>query len=377
MPGCQIKIQFNPVMKKTLLVLFSLVFITCNLLAQDAKPPVRIAIAGLAHDHALGFIPRFAGRTDVQLVGIVETNQDLIARYSKRFHLDSNLFYPSLDALFAKTNAQAVAIFTSIYDHERVVKICAAHGVDVMMEKPLATNMKQARAIADAVKKSGIQLIVNYETSWYPGNQAAYKMVHDEHQIGGIRRMVVRDGHFGPKEIGCSTNFLAWLTDPILNGGGAINDFGCYGADLATWFFDGQKPISVFAVANHFKPDVYPKVEDDATIVLNYPAAEVILEPSWNWPLNLKDMAIYGQTGYVLVPQPDLMQVRRAKDSDEIKIKPSALIEPNDDPLSYFAAVVRKEIKPTGLASLEVNMIVVEILDAAHKSAQTGKEIKL
>jgi predicted dehydrogenase len=140
---------------------------------------------------------------------------------------------------------------------------------------------------------------------------------------------------------------------------------------------DGQKPISVFAVARQLKPDVYPKVEDDATIVLNYPAAEVILEPSWNWPLNLKDMAIYGQTGYVLVPQPDLMQVRRANDSEEIKITPPALTAPNDDPLSYLAAVVRGEIKPTGLASLEVNMIVVEILDAAHKSAQTGKQIKL
>lgn len=105
--------------------------------------------------------------------------------------------------------------------------------------------MKQARAIEAAVKKSGIQLIVNYETTWYPGNQAAYTMVHDEHQIGDIRRIVVHDGHRGPKEIGCSTQFLAWLTDPILNGGGAINDFGCYGADLATWLLDGEKPLSV------------------------------------------------------------------------------------------------------------------------------------
>jgi predicted dehydrogenase len=364
-------------MKKLLPPLFGFIFIAGNLLAQPAQPTVRIAMAGLVHDHAMGFIPRLAGRTDVQLVGIVETNQDLIARYSGRFHLNPNLFYPSLEALFAKTNVQAVATFTSTFDHARVVDTCAAHGVDVMMEKPLAVNMKQARAIQAATKKSGIQIIVNYETSWYPGNQAAYTMVHDEHQIGAIRRIVFHDGHRGPKEIGCSTNFLAWLTDPVLNGGGAINDFGCYGADLATWLMDGQKPISVFAVAQHLKPDIYAKVEDDATIVLTYPKAEVILQPSWNWPFERKDMEVYGQTGCVFVPQPNLLRVRTAKTHEETEITPPPLTGANADPPSYLAAVVRGEIKPTGLASLEVNMIVVEILDAAHKSARTGKQVKL
>ena len=345
--------------------------------AQDVQPPVRIAIAGLVHDHAWGFLPRFAGRSDVQLVGIVETNTDLIARYSRRFHLPASIFYPSLTELFARTNVQGVATFTSTFDHVRVVEACAAHHVDVMMEKPLATNMKQARAIAAAVQRSGIQLVVNYETSWYPGNRAAYAMVHDEHQIGAIRKIVVHDGHRGPKEIGCSTNFLAWLTDPVLDGGGAINDFGCYGADLATWFFDGRKPLSVFAVALHLKPDVYPKVEDDATIVLTYPKAQVILQPSWNWPFDRKDMEIYGQTGQVLVPHPDELLVRTAQAPTETEVTPPPLTGPDTGPLSYFAAVVRKQIKPTGLSSLGVNLTVVEILDAAHKSARTGRRVKL
>jgi predicted dehydrogenase len=227
------------------------------------------------------------------------------------------------------------------------------------------------------VKKSGIQLIVNYETSWYPGNQEAYTIIHDQHQIGDIRRIIVNDGHRGPKEIGCSTNFLAWLTDPVLNGGGAINDFGCYGADLATWFFDGQKPVSVFAVAQQIKPDIYPKVEDQATIVLTYPHAEVILQPSWNWPFDRKDMEIYGQTGYVIVPHPELLRLRTSDMPAEQEVNAPAVTGANADPISYFAAVVRGDIKSTGLASLDVNLIVVEILEAAHKSVETGKAIKL
>jgi predicted dehydrogenase len=365
-------------MKKIALALFCfLCFAIFCASAQDEKPPVHLAIVGLVHDHAYGFLPLFQGRQDVQLVGIVETDPALIARYSQRFNLSPNLFYPSLDALFAATNVDAVATFTDIYDHQRVVETCAAHHVDVMMEKPMAVNMDAAHAIAAAVKKSGIRLVVNYETTWYTGNQAAYAMVHDRHQIGDIRRIVAHDGHNGPKEIGCSTNFLACLTDPVLNGGGAVNDFGCYGADLTTWLMDGQKPLSVFCVTRHIKPDIYPKVEDDATIVLSYPKAEAVLEPSWNWPFNRKDLEIYGQTGYVLVPQANELRVRTGNMTEETDTILQPLTGVNGDALSYLVAVVRGEIKPSGLSGLDENMTVVEILDAAQKSARTGRLVDL
>lgn len=358
-------------------VLAALCLFGVSAFAQDAKTPLPLAIVGLAHDHALGFIPALARHPDVQLVGIVETNPDLIARYAQRFHFGTNLFFTSLDSLVAHTNVRAVATFTSIFEHQAVIEACARHGLDVMVEKPLAVNSEHARAIANAARKSGIQVIVNYETTWYPGNQAAYALVHDEQKIGRITKLVFHDGHFGPQEIGCSTNFLNWLTDPVLNGGGAVNDFGCYGADLATWFLDGQRPISVFATTQHLKPQIYPKVEDDATIVLTYPHAEVILQPSWNWPANRKDMEIYGEHGSVLVPEANLLRVREKNGGAENEVVPPAVAAPNNDSVSYFSAVVRHEIKPAGLSSLEINLLVVEILDAAHRSASSGSRVEL
>lgn len=365
-------------------------FVTCTLLscvflifspawAQQTKPPVHIAIVGLVHDHANGFIPLLRDREDVQLAGVVEPKRELAARYAQRFHLDTNLFFSSIEQLLAKTNVQAVATFTSAYDHRRVVETCAPRGIHVMMEKPMAVNMDHARAIAAAAKKGGIQVIVNYETTWYPANQRAYSMVHDEHAIGDLRRIVVHDGHRGPKEIGCSDDFLSWLTDPVLNGGGALTDFGCYGADLITWFMDGQRPESVFAVTQHIKPDIYPKVEDDATIVVTYPKMQGIIQASWNWPFDRKDMEIYGRTGYVLVPHRDTLRVRKpgAKDESTDLTGAAPSSGPTADPLSYLAAVVRGEIVPSGLSSIEVNLVVTEILDDARKSAQTGKRVSL
>jgi predicted dehydrogenase len=344
--------------------------------AQPSPRPVRLAIVGLVHDHAGGFIPSLAGRHDVQLVGIVEPDPSLRASYAKRFNLDANLFFPTLDALLAKTKVQAVATFTSTFDHRRVVEMCAPLGIDVMMEKPMAASLADARAIAAAAKKGGIQVIVNYETTWYSSNREAYDLVDRQHAIGGVRKILAYAGHQGPAAIGCSPAFLKWLTDPVLNGGGASMDFGSYGADLITWLMRGQRPTSVFAVMQHFQPDVYPRVEDEATIVLTYPRAQAIIQASWNWPYGRKDMEIYGQSGSVMVPDRDTVRLRQ-RDAAEAALPAPALKDPYADSVSYLAAVVRGEIRPTGLSSVETNLVVNEILEAAKESAQTGRLIDL
>jgi predicted dehydrogenase len=336
-----------------------------------------VAIIGLTHTHVGGFLPRALKSTDISLVGIVEPDRQLCDAYAKRFHVSTNLFHASLAELMAVTNVQAVATFTSTYDHKRVVEECAPLGLDVMMEKPLAVNMEHARAIAAAAKKGNIQIIVNYETSWYPANHAAYQMAVEQKIYGDLRKIVVHDGHPGPKEIGCPPEFLAWLTDPKLDGGGALMDFGCYGADLMTWLMQGQRPTSVFAVTQQIKPEIYPKVEDEATIVVTYPKAQGIIEASWNWPVNRKDMEVYCQTGQIMVPNDSLLRIRGTKDPQETEVTPAPLTGAQNNSLSYLAAVVRGDLKPEGLSSLEVNMTVVEILDAAKKSAATGKRVFL
>ncbi len=341
--------------------------------SQESTTPVRLAIVGLVHDHVRGFLPELARHKEVQLVGIVESDQKLVAEIAARFHLDPKLFYPSLEALRAQTTVQAVATFTSTFDHRGVVETCAPLGIHVMMEKPLAVGVDDARAMAAAARKGGIQVVVNYETTWYPSAQSAYDLVHRQHAIGELRKLVVRDGHSGSAAI-CSPYFLSWLTDPVLDGGGALMDFGCYGADLVTWLMEGRRPVSVFAVTQHFQPDVYPKVDDEATIVVTYPRTQAIIQASWNWPYGRKDMDIYGQGGALRLPDRNTLFLRKG-DAPETRVPTPALPAPYGDSISYFAAVVRGQIQPTGLSSLGVNLIVTEILEAARESARTGKRI--
>ena len=344
--------------------------------AQEAKPPVRLAIIGLVHDHAGGFIPALAGRADIQLVGIVEPDHDLAALYVERFHLETNLLHDTLEDLLARAKPDAVALFTSAYDHPHMVELCAPHGLAILMEKPMAVNMEAAQVIAAASKKYNVPVFVNYMTTWASANQAVYDLIHQPNGIGPVRRMVGCFGHQGPKEIGCSPWFLNWLTDPKLDGGGAVVDFGCYGADLMTWMMDGHPPVSVYAVTLHIKPDVYPKVDDDATIVLTYPKTVGVIQGSWNWPCSRSDMEVYGQSGYVLAPRHAAIRV--SKDGgDEVATLVKPLEGPAADEIPYLVAIARREIEPSGASSLAVNLVVTRILDAARESAKTGRRVEL
>jgi glucose-fructose oxidoreductase len=337
--------------------------------------PLRVGIVGLVHGHVQGFLDHSLHSSLIEIVGIAEPDEKLASQYATHYGIDRSLLFSNLEQMLDRTHPQAVLVYTNTYDHRRVVEVCAKRGVHVMMEKPLAVSFDDALAMKKAADLGRIQVLVNYETTWYASNRAAYDLVH-EHALGDVRKVVVHDGHSGPKEINVAPEFFAWLTDPKLDGGGALFDFGCYGADLMTWLMDGQRPETVTAVTQQIKPEIYQHVDDEATIVLTYPKAQAIVQASWNWPFDRKDMEVYGKTGYVITVKRDDIRVRRAGGQEE-QIGAKPLPEPYDNSLSYLKAVVMDGMRPDGPSSLDTNVTVTEILDAARRSAASGKTVRL
>src|SRR5688572_447669 len=345
---------------------------------KSVREPVQIGIAGLSHDHVIWLLRRPA-RGDIEIVGIYEPNQDLAQRYAGQYNFDPGLVFNTLEGMLEAAKPEAVLAFGSIYEHLATVEACAPRGIHVMVEKPLAVSLEHALAMQALARQHGIYLLTNYETTWYASHYAAYALVHEQRLIGDIRKVVVHDGHWGPKELGCTAEFLAWLTDPVLNGGGALIDFGCYGPNLVTWLMQGEPPLSVTAVTQQLKPDIYPKVDDEATIILTYPKAQAIIQASWNWPFHRKDMEIYGQTGYVHAVDGRTLRIRAGQEKEAHVISLEPRSAPEDDPFAYLAAVIRGEIEAVegDLSSLSNNLLVMRILEAARESAKLGKTVIL
>ena len=338
--------------------------------------PLRIGIAGLTHTHVHWLLGR-EKKGDIEIVGIAESDTSLAGRYSRQHGYPMNIVYPSLQEMLAKAKPAAVLAFNDIYGHLEVVRQCAPLGIHVMVEKPMAVSLDHAKEMLALAKRHNIHLLTNYETTWYGSNEKAFDISNIEKSIGDIRKIVFYTGHAGPKEIGCNQEFLQWLTDPVLNGGGAITDFGCYGANLSTWLMNGEEPETVTAITQQIKPLLYPKVDDDATIIVTYKKAQVIIQASWNWPYNRKEMELYGVDGYVFCRDGKNMIIKKGMDETSTVVTAKDLPAERNDPFIYFKKVIQGNIHPGtyDLSSEDNNEMVVKILEAAKHAAKTGKTV--
>jgi predicted dehydrogenase len=348
----------------------------CASLAFAQDKPLRVAIAGLAHGHVDGFFRALKNRKDVEVVGVFDPDSSLHKKYGDKYGFAAGLFFTDAGKMLDQVKPEAVATFTNTFDHPAMVEACAMRKIPVMMEKPLAVSMDHARRIQKAAASSGIPVIVNYETTWYRSHAEMHRLIKDQKAMGEIRKMVAMDGHQGPKEINVQPEFFGWLSDPVKNGAGALFDFGCYGANLMTWMMDNQRPVKVTAMTQQIKPDIYAHVDDEATVLVEYPRAQGIIQGSWNWPYSRKDFDVYTQTGSAYAVGGNTLRVRMPGQQEESRTPPEIGPEERDS-VSYLIAVARGRLKPAGLSSLENNMIVTEILTAARESAKSGKSVVL
>lgn len=343
--------------------------------AQAQSPaPLRLAIAGLVHGHVSGFLRNAQARSDVQIVGVSEKDAALLKSYGERYKLSPDVLFTDLGTMIDRVKPEAIASFTNTLDHPIVVEAAATRHVDVMMEKPLAVSNADAERIVRAAARGRIDVFVNYETTWYPSHGAIWALMKEQAAAGEIRKMVAMDGHQGPKAINVQPEFFDWLSDPVRNGAGALFDFGCYGANLMTWLMDNERPTAVTAITQHLQPAVYPRVDDEATILVEYPKTQGIIQASWNWPINRKDFEVYGERGLAIATGGTGLRVRMGSDPERT-VTPEPRSADERDSISHLIAVARGSRKPNALSSLENNVIVTAILDAARESARTHQRI--
>jgi predicted dehydrogenase len=357
------------------IIAFAAVLLLGTVISLGNDDPLRLAVIGLNHGHVEGVLWNASSRDDLKIVGVYDPSYALFMKYQEKYSLNPDLFYADLERMLDETNPEAASVMTPISRHLEVLESCAPRGVHTLLEKPLAYDLDDARRMAALADQHGVHVLTNFETSWYASVRESKRII-ESGEAGTPTRFVFRHGHKGPIEIGCSDEFVAWLADPEFNGGGAIVDFGCYGANIMTWMMENEPPTSVRAMTQQLKPDRYPLVDDDATIVLTYPNATAVVQASWAWTHDNKEMDVHATDMSIHAGKWDTLETR-SPDQPRVQTSPAPKPDHLTDEWTYLRTLVRGGCDVDPLSSIENNLIVAQILDAAIESARTGKAIPL
>jgi predicted dehydrogenase len=342
--------------------------------------PYKIAIIGLVHSHYGSNLPAIVKSPQVKLVGIAETIPELIAEAKTRGAGDVP-FFDDYKKMLDATKPDIVWAFVENNRHLEIAKECAPRKINLIYEKPLASTYKDAQTLAELAKQHGIKVMCNYQMAWWAANTEAKKQV-DSGAIGKPWRLHGIVGHGGPGSTGPGRFFFQWLTDPEKNGAGALVDFGCYNALWSLWYMG--RPESVYAEAIHMRPQTFPKVEDSSAMMLHYPTGISIFEGSWDLPRSFQDVEVFGSStgadgkltrGSVYMTR-QKVEVRTER-GQPTEVPLAALPPEKADPISFMVDAMKSKKPIEGITGLDINVGVVEIIEAAKESIRTGRTVKL
>lgn len=331
-----------------------------------------IAVVGLVHSHVWGHLNEMVKGGPAKLVGVAESEPELVAEAKKRGVAD-DLIYPDWKKMIDKVKPEIVWSFVENNRHREIVEYCAPRHIHVMFEKPLASTYKDALAIKEIAAKNGTYVLTNYQMAWWATNYAA-KAIADSGQLGEVWRIRGIVGHGGPGgPTGLNKYFFNWLTDPEKNGAGALVDFGCYNALWSLMYLG--RPETVYAQVNQLRPQEFPKVEDNATIVLHYPKGVAVLEGSWDLPRSFQDLEVFGRQGSVYMTS-QKVELRKGRGAaEEVAVKP--LAPEAAQPIAAMVHAIETKTPPGGMTAIDLNAQVVEVIEAAKESIKTGRAVKL
>ncbi len=357
----------------------------------------RVGVIGFAHMHVNELVQRFiaTGRADIVACAdtIPRTPSTITVEGSRRANLERALAspggprgYENYREMLAAEKLDIAILCPENSSHAEVAEAVAGHGVHIVTEKPMAASLAQAQRMASAAAKAGIALAVNWPITWLPTFRRL-KQLLDEGAIGDVWELKWRNpASLGPLAHGSTHPGATVISGEVSDaekgrewwhqesaGGGALLDYGCYGACLASWLLPSP-PTSVQCLKANLMSG-YGDAEDNAVMMLRFPKAIGILEASWTTVHEGVPYGpiLYGAKGTIVVDGSNILVYR------ERRAKVPSAIE-TGDPLPAGRATIAEEflhhletgdpLHPT--LDNPINLAAMAILDAGIVSAVKG-----
>ncbi len=327
----------------------------------------KVGVAAMVHDHVWGELGHWKSLPNVELVAAGDVNAPLRARAQAA---GIARVYDSWQEMIEREDLDIVQAASENNVGADIVETCAAKGIHVISEKPMAATLAQAERMLRASENAGTLLLINWPTAWVPAFQEWERRIAAG-DIGTITYLKYRSAHNGPKEIGCDPHFWQWLYDAEKNGAGALMDYCGYSANMNARFLG--LPMQVMGMRGVFVKD-YPIPDDNAMIVMHYPHAFGVAEASWTQTVPYAEGAnpiAYG-TGGSLSVAGDKVIWQRPGHSPET-ITPAAPTAPHRNAPEYLLHCLETGSPIEGFCSAQVSRDTQEILEAGLRSADTGQ----
>lgn len=316
---------------------------------------VRVGVAGLTHGHVWGLIDAWTKVEGAKLVAVADATP-LLER-TKGFERT----YTDWRDMLANETLDALVVCSDNVESSEIAVQALKKGIPCMVEKAMAANAADADRMLEAMRESGKTLMINWPIAWSTWLWELQRQV-ESGAVGEIFHLRYRNGHRGPKEIGCDEWFVGWLYDEAKAGGGAIADFCSYGAVVSRWLLG--MPENVYCVRGNFTKD-YPVSDDHAVCLLKYPKGTAFIEGTWatTGSDGGPNPVLHGKTGTLSVLGGELMNSAEKVPMPDL---------PFTNPAAYFLDCMRTGKSPEGILNPEIAADACRILDAALLSAASG-----
>ncbi|MBE6576965.1 MAG: Gfo/Idh/MocA family oxidoreductase [Ruminococcaceae bacterium] len=360
---------------------------------------LKAVIIGFSHMHVNEIALYLSECKDFQLSAIADVKSDVepipALRYTPAWNLANvrdnycECVYEDYCKMLDEVRPDYAFILTENAQKPDVVEECAKRGVNVCIEKPMAVSLDEAKRIEASVKKYGIKAVVNWPVAW---REYLHKLkaVLDSGIIGTPIKMRYINGHTGPlgkgaKHRGVSAN-AEEMTDEqrsktwwhsAAHGGGVFLDICCYGCYFTRWLMgDGEKSVVSYGAELNTP---FGDTADNFAAIVKYDGKMSVLEGTWTTP-----RVVIPSGPEVLCTEGVVVCTGGAENAPDVKAYdiygnelevPEIKLGDDFKNMPCHLALSGDNIFP--MLTLDENVHLMAILDAAMRSSESGKEEKI
>jgi UDP-N-acetylglucosamine 3-dehydrogenase len=288
---------------------------------------------------------------ETKLVAICDMNAERAKNVANQFGIKP---YTNSEKILKNKEIEAVSICTWSTSLAKEALKALKAGKHVLVEKPMATNVKQAKELLETAERDELHLTVGFLMRFIPGLQHIREAVEGK-KIGDIVCATAKRVAQWPERIGDI---------------GVVKDTAIHDIDVMRYIFSSD-PVTVYAKIGSMK---HRKFEDYAQIMLTYKSGKsAFIESNWLTPYKTRTLIVTGSEAIMKLDY--ITQELTIEDAKETMQPRYPWQEPLKLELRHFANCISRKEKPvvTGVDGLKA----LQIAEATLRSSEKGKLIKL